>query len=128
MCPERASRGAHWCRSSQVDWGLRARGGARNSPSPAERHPPASPWVPVCLRAAKSSFGSPQVPLIVFLRYWAWFDLPNLAGIFSNRAVAGELSGASHIENGFPRPCGLVGVEFADPLVRLKVRLEVCQV
>src|SRR3974390_1584569 len=96
----KASRGVRWCRSSQVDWGLAGRGGDRNSPSPADLHPPASPWVPVCLREAKSSFGCPQVPPIVFLRYWAWFDLPNLAGIFSDGTIAAEFPGASHIENG----------------------------
>src|ERR1700739_2188060 len=128
MCPGRASRGVHWCRSSQVDWGLAGRGGDRNSRSLAERHPPASPGVPVCPRAVKSSFAVLQCPGAVILRDWTWFCLPDIASIFGNGAVARESSRTRYIQNCFVRPLTRVCIQRPCGFLCLAIRGEVRQV
>src|SRR5215468_10712253 len=126
MCLEKATHGVRSCRSSPVGWDLAGQGGVRNTPSPAERHPPASLWMPVCRRGVKANFRALQTPIAPFLRYWTWFYLPDVARVFSNGAVARKLSGARNVQNRFPGPLGRICIERADrflcPAIRRQVR------
>src|SRR5262249_13254115 len=62
------------------------------------------------------------------LLHWARRYPPNVRSIFSNGAVAGKFSGARHVQDGHPRPGVRVGIKLREPLVRLKVALQVRQV
>src|SRR5258708_20203350 len=66
--------------------------------------------------------------LIVFLGYWVWFRLPNVGCIFSNGAVARKLPRACYVQNRFVRPCARIGIQCAEPFMRLAIRREVRQV
>src|SRR5271167_1836270 len=128
MCLEKASHDVRSCRSGQVDWGLPSQGDARNSPSPAERHPPAFLWEPVCPQATNASFAVLQCPGAVVLRDWTWFCLPDVASIFGDGAVARESSRARYIQNCFARPLTRVCIQRACGFLCLAIRGEVRQV
>src|SRR5262245_7092576 len=100
MCLERASHGVRSYRSLPADWDPVGLGSARNSHSPIELHPPASPSVPVYLQAVKLLLAR----LIRFLRYGAWFCLPNVAVVFGNGAVTRKLSRARDVQDCLARP------------------------
>ena len=55
-------------------------------------------------------------------------DLPDFGRIFGDRAVAGEFSGAGHVQDRLPRPCVGIGIQFAESLIGLEVGSEVSQV
>src|ERR1700683_5205249 len=124
MCRAGVSHGVRWCRSCPSGLDHSGRDGARNIPSPGELRPPATPSALVCRPAAKCVHPSETV----FLDYWAWFHLPNLACIFRNRAIALKLSGAGDVQDGFLRPCARIGIERAEPILRLAVRGQVRQI
>src|SRR3974377_249569 len=128
MCVGRANRGVRSCRNLQAGWDPGDQGGARNMPSPAGRHPRGSPSLPVCRRAARLRLGLSQVQRTVFLRYRTWFDLPDFAGILSNRSVAGKFSRAGHIEDCFACPFALIFIQLAYSFLCPAIRGEVRQV
>src|SRR5580700_5327928 len=70
--------------------------------------------------------GSPATAL--FLGYWAWFHLPNLACVFRNRAIARKLPGAGDVQDCFLRPSAGFGIERAEPFLCLAIRGQICQV
>src|SRR5262245_33200828 len=54
--------------------------------------------------------------------------IPNLGGVLRDGSIAGELSGASHIDDGLARPGLRIGVQLAEALLGLRVRSQVRQV
>src|SRR5215831_20451491 len=65
--------------------------------------------------------------VVVALRYRTRLHLPDVGGVLGDGAIAGELPGARQIQDGLARPGVSVGIQFYQPLVRLKIRREVCQ-
>src|SRR6478736_6869381 len=61
------------------------------------------------------------------LRNRACLCLPDVACIFGNCSIAGEFSGASDIQDRLAGPSRRVGIEIAELLIRLKIRLEIRQ-
>src|ERR1700722_5372614 len=124
MCRAGASHGVRWCRSSLAGLDHPGRGAARNIPSASEPRPPATLLELVCLPAAKCVPPSG----IVFLQYWAWFHLPNIACVFRNRAIARKLSGAGDVQDCFLRPCTGFGIERAEPFLCIAIRAQVREI
>src|SRR5215472_6159883 len=54
--------------------------------------------------------------------------IPDLGGILGNRAVTRKFAGAGNIQDGLARPSVDVGVQLSQPVVRLQVGFQVCQV
>src|SRR5271166_2700020 len=67
-------------------------------------------------------------PLLRSLWYWTPSYTPNFVCVLGDRAIAGELPRAGHIQNGLARPLVGIGIQCAEPLVCLEVRLQVRQV
>src|SRR5208282_485783 len=62
------------------------------------------------------------------LPHRAWMRMPNLSSVFRNCPVAREFSRACDVENALLRPIVLGAIEFAEPLVGLKIGPQVGQV
>ncbi|MGC2198644.1 MAG: hypothetical protein WA633_00630 [Stellaceae bacterium] len=58
----------------------------------------------------------------------ARLGVPDFRGILRDCAVAGELPRTGYVQNCFTRPLVAVLVQRAEPLIRLKMGFEVCQV
>src|SRR5215470_3803755 len=54
--------------------------------------------------------------------------IPDLGGILGNRAVARKFAGAGNVQDGLARPSVDVGVQLSQPVVRLEIGFQVCQV
>src|SRR5271156_4413048 len=124
MCRGGASHGVRWYQSCPSGWDHPGRAGARNIPSAGEPRPPATTWALVCRPAAKSF----HLAGTGFLEHWAWFHLPNLTGVFRNRAIARKLPGAGNVQDCFLRPCAGFGIERTDPVLGVAIRGQVRQV
>src|SRR5215472_1348357 len=100
-------------------------------------------WIACHIRIAPSTFlpapelrplGATYAPgggwlrWIVILKYGAWFRLPDFSCVLANGAVARELPGAGDVQDGFSYPLGAIGIKIPEPILRLNVRGEVCQV
>src|SRR5262249_28174873 len=119
------SRDDHWCRRRPTEWDRSRRACVRNTLFPTELRRSTFPWALVSRPAARSPAPLRQS---VFLGYGAWFRLPDLGCILVNRAVARELSGTGHIQNGFLRPGGAIGIKIPEPVLSLTIRPEIRQV
>ena len=62
------------------------------------------------------------------LGHRARLDVPDAGRVFGDRAVAGELSRAGHIQDRLARPGVRVGIQLDQPLIRLQVRTQIRQV
>src|SRR5262249_13369061 len=56
------------------------------------------------------------------------FGMPNFVGVFSDRAIARETVGASHVDDRFVRPTVRICVKPSNPPLNLQIRFEVGQV
>src|SRR6266536_207302 len=125
MCREAESRGVRWCQRRQADYGRSRRACGRNTLSANAPSQSASPWTQVCRRAARVLVHRPWA---LFLRYGTWFRVPDFGCVFVNGAVARKLSRTGHVQDRLLRPCPRIGIQCAQPFVRLAIGGQVRQV
>src|SRR5262245_44090606 len=89
-----------WCRSSPTGWGLLSRGAAHNTPGRAAPGRPTCSLGLACLLREKSPCASLLWPLTILLRYQTQRHIPDGSRVFGDGAGVGELSGASHVQDG----------------------------
>src|SRR6266849_465744 len=125
MCREAVSRGVRWCQTRRVGYGRSRRACVRSSLSPNAPGQSASPWAQVCRREARVPVHRPWA---LFLRYGTWFRLPDFGCVFVNGAVARKFSGTGHVQDRLLRPWRRIGIQYAEPFVRLAIGSQVRQV
>jgi hypothetical protein len=60
--------------------------------------------------------------------HWDGFNVPNIGGILGDRPIAGELTGAAHVNNGLAHPSVVVLIQRANRGLRLSVDRQIGQV
>src|SRR5262249_2673046 len=86
---------------------------------------PVAPGSAAVRRAARSAAGQPR--RFAILRHRTRRGLPNLSRVLSDGAVAGETTGARHVDDRLSGPAIGIRIQGSHPSLRLDVGLEVRQ-
>ena len=77
---------------------------------------------------SRAKMGARSAARFPVLQHRTRLRLPNLSRILGNCAVARKLAAAGDVQDRFLRPCAGIGIQCAEPVLRLAIRSQIGQV